>query len=303
MIKIYALLLFVMLLWGFNVSAIKVLVTSMDPIILTALRIFLAGVAVLVASVFMKIFRWPNRKELGLILYISIFNVMLHHISIALGLQSTLGVNTGLILGTGPLFTMILAVILLGSRVSKLRIIGFLLGFIGVAVTSLSGVNGFNGVSLGDLFILTGVVTQAFSFILISKLHADFDPRLLTGYMLVIGSVAIFITSLLLESNIGQITRLFSWKLGLVFLFSSLLCTAFGHMVYNYAIKKVGPAEAAIFINFNTVFAVVGSVIFLQEAVTYYHGLGFVLILTGVLMGTGTVEYLWTERRKKGYQS
>lgn len=302
MIKIYALLLFVMLLWGFNVAAIKVLVTSMDPIILTAFRIFVAGIAVLVACIFMKIFRWPTRKELTVILYISIFNVMLHHIFIALGLKFTMGVNTALILGTGPLFTMILAVILLGNRVSRLRIFGFVLGFIGVAVTSLSGLSGFNGVSIGDLFILGGVLTQAFSFILISKSHADFDPRLLTGYMLVIGSLAIFVTSFLLESNIGQITQLFSWKLGFVFLFSALMCTAFGHMVYNYAIKKVGPAESAIFINFNTVFAVVGSVIFLQESVTYYHGIGFVLILTGVLMGTGTIEYLWVERRKKEYQ-
>lgn len=297
--KIYALLLLVMMLWGFNVSAIKVLVTSMDPILLTSIRIFLAGIAVLITCAFMKIFRWPNRKELGNILYISVFNVIAHHIFIALGLKFTLGVNTGLILGIGPLVTMILAVFLLGTQVTKLRVLGFILGFIGVAVTSLSSISSFSAVSLGDLFVLIGVVTQAYSFILISKLNADFDPRLLTGYMLVLGSLFILMTSLVLESNIAQITQLLSWKLGFVFLFSSLLCTAFGHMVYNFAIKKIGPAEAAIFINFNTVFAVVGSVIFLKETLTFYHGIGFVLIISGVFMGTGALEYVVTERRKR----
>lgn len=287
-----------MIFWGFNVSAIKVLVMNIDPILLTAFRIFLAGFAVIITCIIIGIFRLPSKKEWMIIFYIALFNVVLHHILIAVGLRNTSGVNTSLILGTGPLLTMVLAILLLGRRVSKWRLLGFIIGFIGIIITSSSGL-GFTGISFGDLMIFLGVLVQAFSFILISKLDADFDPRLITGYMLLVGSIFIFLTSLVFQNDVMQLSSLFSWKLGFVFLFSALLCTAFGHMSYNYAIKKVGPAESAIFINLNTLFAVIGSVIFLNEVITLYHGIGFLLILCGVFFGTGSIEYMIQERRAK----
>ncbi|MCP3027990.1 DMT family transporter [Halobacillus sp. A5] len=294
----YILLLFVMMLWGFNVSAIKVLVENIDPILLTSVRIFAAGLAVLIVMYVMKILRWPTKKESLIIFYISIFNVIVHHAAMAVGLKYTSGVNTGLIVGLGPLLTMVLSTILLSKHVTIFKSLGFLLGFAGVIVTTLVGSGGMTGMSIGDFLVFISIAAQAFSFILISKLNPDLDPRLLTGYMMVIGSFFIFILSLVLESNPWQIVRLFDVELGTVFLFSALICTAFGHMVYNFAIKQVGPAEAAIFINFNTFFALIGASLFLGESIKWYHLSGLVLIVAGVLIGTGAVEYL-VQRRKR----
>lgn len=285
-----------MLVWGLNVSALKVLVTHFEPMLLTSLRVFTAGLAVLIIAKFMNIFRLPTRSELLPIGYITLFNVIGHHIFLAFGLTHTSGVNTGLILGTGPLITMMLAILILKDRITRLRIIGFVLGFIGIIVTSLSGSGSLTAISIGDFMIFISILTQAFSFILISKLNPNFDPRLLTGYMLILGSIFIFIISLLTETNFSQITTLFSWKLGSIFLFSALICTAFGHMTYNYAIKKVGPVETAIFINLNTVFALAGASLFLGEAILANHIVGLVLILIGVFFGSGALEYFINKR-------
>ncbi len=59
--KIYALLFLVMLFWGFNVSAVKTLVTYFDPLSLTAIRVFVAGITVLIIAYFMNIFRLPTK--------------------------------------------------------------------------------------------------------------------------------------------------------------------------------------------------------------------------------------------------
>ncbi|WP_242057483.1 EamA family transporter [Halobacillus yeomjeoni] len=83
--SIYFLLLSVMMVWGFNVSAIKVLVAEIDPILLTSIRIFTAGVGVLIALSFMKILRMPTKKELSTICYISLFNVVAHHALMGVG--------------------------------------------------------------------------------------------------------------------------------------------------------------------------------------------------------------------------
>lgn len=296
--KVYVSLLFVMLLWGFNVSALKVLVTNIDPIILTSVRIFVAGITVLFIAYLMGIFRCPTKKEVRIIIYISIFNVIAHHIFLALGLTYTSGVNTGLILGTGPLLTMMLSILLLNDRVTRLRILGFILGFVGVVVTSLSGTSNI-AFSIGDIIVFLSILSQAFSFILIAKLNPSFDPRLLTGYMLLLGSSVIFITSLFFDNSVIEIKNLFSWKLGSVFLFSAILCTAVGHMLYNHAIKQIGPAETAIFININTIFALIGAAIFLGEPILMNHFIGLILIIGGIFVGSGALEYLLRKKYKE----
>lgn len=296
---VYLLLLIIMMFWGFNVSALKVLVSAIDPLMLTAIRIFTAGLTVLSITYFMGFFRLPTKKELMLIIYVGFFNVIAHHIFLALGLTLTSSVNTGLILGTGPLLTMMLSIIILKDVVSRLRILGFLLGFVGIVMTTLGGSAGLSDLSIGDIFIFISIFTQAFSFILISKLNPSFDPRLLTGYMFLVGSFFIGIASLFYESNFGQLSLLFSWKIGFVFLFSAILCTAFGHMTYNFAIKQVGPVETAIFINLNTLFALIGANLFLGEPIFKHHIFGFVFILAGVFIGSGALQYILLKRRQK----
>lgn len=298
MIRIYILLLLVMLMWGLNVSALKTLVDAIDPMLLTSFRIFTAGVAVLTACGIMGILRWPYKHEWLTIFSIAIFNVILHHIFIAVGLEMTTGVNASLILGLTPLVTMMMAVVFLRQHVTWLRVVGFILGFLGVVVANMSGAGGLGAITIGDFIVFLGILVQGFSFVMISKLKPTFDPRLATGYMMVIGSVFIFIISQAFGSEVQEITSLLDWKLALVFLFSAIMATAFGHMTYNFATKQVGPAETAIFINLNTLFAIIGSAVFLNEVITMNHLAGFVLILFGVLIGTGALEYLMLKRKK-----
>ena len=286
-----------MAVWGFNLSALVVLVNSIEPITLTAARIFVAGIAVLGITKLTGIFRLPTKNEWKTILIITIFNVAFHHIFLALGLTRTSGVNAGIILGAAPLVTMVLSIIILRSSISRLRALGFLLGFIGILITSLAGAEGMDAVSLGDVMIFLSMFMQAFSFILISKLNPTFDPRLLTGYMLLIGSVFIFIISGLFEGNFAQLAQLFTWKLGGIFLFSAIIATAFGHMTYNFAIKNVGPTETTIFVNLNTLFALLGASLFLGEPILKNHYIGLIFILVGVFIGSGTVDYLIKRRR------
>ncbi|WP_223155045.1 DMT family transporter [Alkalibacillus aidingensis] len=292
-------LLLVMLMWGANLSALKVLVEVIDPILLTAFRVLVAGLAVLLICYVMGIFRWPMKFEWLIMFYIGTFNVVLHHSFVAIGLENTSGVNASLILGLMPLATVLMAVIFLRQRVNWLRSLGFILGFVGVALTTLTGEGGLGAISFGDLFVFLGVIVQGFSFVLISKLKPTFDPRLITGYMMVFGSVFIFLLSFMFKADVQELTLLIDWKLGAVFLFSAILASAFGHMTYNFAIKKVGPAESAIFINLNTLFAITGAALFLNEEITLMHLAGFVLILIGVFFGTGALEYLLQKRRKE----
>src|SRR5699024_7037338 len=143
----------------------------------------------------------------------------LHHSLLAIGLTKTSGANASVIIGTLPILTVVLTAVLLKQLLSRARVLGFILGFLGIILTSVASADGIGAMSAGDIIVFLSIFSQAFSFILISRLNPTFDPRLLTGYMLVVGSFFIFIVALFMERVIAQLTALFFWKLGFVFLF------------------------------------------------------------------------------------
>jgi len=297
--NIYLIVIFVMLMWGMNVSALKVIVENFMPITITAFRIFTAGLVVFIILAFTKIVRLPKNKEWFYIAGGALFSVVLHHYFLASGLTMTSAANTGLILGMGPVLTVIFATLILKRKPSKLQITGFILGFIGVSFTVLSGSGGINSVNLGDFYILLSILSQALSFIVIKQAADMMDPRLFTGYMLLFGSIILFLISLWTEpGGLASLSNV-DGTVWLVFLFSAVIATGVGHMAYNYAINQLGPAETSIFLNLNTFFSILGAAIFLNEAILFSHFIGLVFIVSGVIFGSGGLEAWMLERKRK----
>ena len=177
--------------------------------------------------------------------------------------------------------------------------LGFILGSTGVSLTVLYGSGDLQGINIGDFKVFLSIFIQAFGFILINKATKTMDALLLTAYMLLIGSVFLFFISLGMEpAGLGAFAKGFS-SIGMVFLLSAILSTGLGQMVYNYAIGQIGAATASIFLNLSTLFSVVGASLFLQEAMKPAHFIGFLLIVTGVIMGSGTLEALIRQRKGK----
>ena len=67
--------------------------------------------------------------------------------------------------------------------------------------------------------------------------------------------------------------------------------------MYNYAIGQAGATKAAIFMNLNPLFALIISALFLGEVLRLNHFLGLILIMSGVMLGSGAAEDLWKKRK------
>lgn len=293
------LLIFVMATWGLNVIATKIIVTTFMPETITALRVFTAGICVFIILSFLKKVRLPSKKEFRYIFFACFFNVVCHHFFLSLGLLKTSATNGGLILGLGPLLTTIVAFFLLGTRITLIRLLGITMGFMGVTFIVIFGNDGVSSVSSGDIYVFLAIFSQALSFSLIKKCSDTLDPRLMTGYMLVIGSVILFIISCFTEPNGLKEISHGSVSVWMIFFASAIIATAVGHMIYNNAIGKVGVAESAIFINFNPFFSLIGAVIFLDEQITASQIFGFIFILVGVLFGSGAFEEFLSQSKQK----
>jgi drug/metabolite transporter (DMT)-like permease len=297
--KIYMILIVNMIFWGFNVSFVKMIVDHVPPVTATAFRLFVAAATVFLILGMIRRIRLPRKNEWGYIIAASLTSIVSHHFFLAIGLTKTTATNAGLILGMGPLLTVLLSLIFFKKRPTLIASSGFILGSIGVCLTVLFGSGKLQGINIGDFEVFLSIFIQAFGFILINKAAKSMDAVLLTAYMLIIASVILFVVSLKMEpTGLASFAEGFS-SVWVAFFLSAVLSTALGQMIYNYAIGQVGAATASIFLNLNTLFSVVGAALFLQEAIKPVHFIGFLLIVTGVILGSGTLEALIKQRHKK----
>lgn len=188
---------------------------------------------------------------------------------------------------------------MLKERLSVLRIIGLLIGLIGVSVIVLHGADGHLAINGGDVFIAFAVLTQALSFIFIKQASESMKASLITGYMLLIGSFFLFLFSLVLEPNGLPLLKdgtAVAWG---AFLISGILATGIGHFLYNNEIPHIGPGRVSIFNNMTPFFALIGSSLFLNEKILLTQVLAFVLIVVSVILGSGLGDRYLLKRKYK----
>ncbi|MFA9557724.1 DMT family transporter [Evansella sp. AB-rgal1] len=291
----YGIIFFVVITWGLNIVMVKVLVEYFPPVTMTALRILLAGVVAMSMIVVSMKMRKLTKKEWIYTIGGGLLGIAAHHYFLTMGLTLTNASNAVVILALVPVTTSIFAVIFLGDRLTKWRLLGISLAFSGVALTQ-GGVQ--EAIALGDIYVFVSMVVQALSFIFIRKATVTVDPRQMTSMMLLIGAVGVLIVSFILEP--GSLVYMVGapWGVYVIFLISAVLSTAIGHFLFNAAIKRIGAGQTAVFINLVPFIGLVGSAIFLNEQVYWYQTLGFLIIVVGVLFGTGYIERTFMKKKQ-----
>ncbi|SDK25318.1 EamA domain-containing membrane protein RarD [Jeotgalicoccus aerolatus] len=294
----YGLVFLITAIWGLNVVFLKVLVENLPPQTMTAFRIMIAGITAIIIVCFAKSLRALSVREWLYTAFGMIFGVILHHLTLALGLMTTAASTGSLILSLVPLATAVLAVIFLGEQLTKMRVLGFILALTGVFFIQGGSFSGLK-LSQGELLLFTSMFAQAISFIFIKKATATLDSKAVTAIMNLAGSVGLLLIAFIAEPD--GLSNMTSASLGvyIVLFTSGIVATGIGHMVFNSAIQKIGASKTAIFNNFVPFFGVLFSVIFLNEMIEPAQLIGFVFIVAGVLFGTGYIERVWMKRQSK----
>ncbi len=297
MLKVYGIMILTMFLWGINVSLLKLLVFDISPLVMQGTRIFLAGI-----TLFLILFVTKKQivyKEMPwkFVLLATLLGVIGHHSLLASGIAQTTAVKTSLILGLAPLITAIIAVATRATSLTRLRFTGFVIGFLGIIIAVVDDISAVTAFVLGDVYVLGSIIVQAFSFFVIRRITLTIPPIILTAYMLTIGSTVMMLYNLVVTPASFKAFASLDINLWAVFLFSAILATAVGHSLYNSMIKRLGAAETAIFTNLSTIFALIGAMVILGENMHLTQIFGCLLIILGVLIGTGGLEE-WIRKRR-----
>ena len=120
------------LLWSFAFVAGKIGVTDCPPLILLAARFSLAGILILGASAFRRDAWRLTWREVAIFAILGVANNALYLGLGYTGLKSVSAGLGGLIVSANPVFTAALAALFLGEFMTWRKVLGLLLGIVGV---------------------------------------------------------------------------------------------------------------------------------------------------------------------------
>ncbi len=281
-------LLATMAMWGGNLSVVKLLIERFDPMWVSTLRMVVASAGLLVI-VRWRGLAWPrlDRHQAGLLLACGVLMVYLNQITFTLGVQRTAAANAALIIALNPLVSALMAAVLLGDRLTPARLAGVVLGFGGVAAVVLHQPGAALGSgSLGDLLVLGSVISWVSAGLLVQRLARQLDSAMVSTLVFVIGTLLLLLHLALDPTRLRPDPAQFTLGLALLLIFSGLLASAVGALVWNRALTTLGVARTALYAYWVPIFGVGFAVLVLGEPLTVWHGVGLAGVLSGTWLGT-----------------
>jgi drug/metabolite transporter (DMT)-like permease len=271
----------VSLLWGVPYLFIKVAVAELPPVTVVLARVGMAALLLAPIAVHRGALRGLRRRWPALLL-LTLTEIIGPFLLISMGEQHITSSLAGLLIASMPLFVALLALRFdRGERVGGLRLLGLLVGLVGVASLLGLDVGGDRDQLLGAAMVLLATVGYAVSTMIVKRVFSDVS-------MLGVVAVATTVASLVLTPFAVALTprHLPSAHVIAALVALGVLCTAAAMLLYFGLIVEAGPSRASVITYVNPAVAVVLGAIILQEPITPTILAGFALIIAGSWLAT-----------------
>jgi len=287
---VYSQLLLTMLLWGLAWPVGRLLAVNLPPVSIAVLRY---AIVVPVLFGILRVKRQPirlERKWMVNLVVMGLFSTTLYQIFFLYGVRYAAASDDSLVIGIGPVLVAIMASFVLNERLTKTKNLGFISGLAGIGVISVLSPNtDVLNRPLGISLVFGGAIAYAMYTITLRRFVAanrsdNTSPTL--SSLAILAWISLFGWIFLIPLSLLEAPWTYSWGpvswLGILYL--ALLSTVVGYFFYVEGVSKIGAGRAAIFGNLVPVFGVITSVVLLGENLSPWHGVSFLLILTGVVL-------------------
>ena len=279
-------------LWAGNAIAGRLLVGSVSPITLIAVRWGLA--ALLLFPLGWRVFMpgsalWQNKKRF---LLLGLFGVGSYNALLYLALETSTAINVTLIGASMPIWMLLIGAIFYQTKPRLLQLVGAVVSLFGVAIVltrgDLSTLLSMEMV-LGDLLIMLATITWAFYSWMLSRPGVSTERQWPWAEFLM---AQVFVGLLwtgffdVFEIAAGQAyLELNLWTASLI-LFVAVGPSLIAYRCWGLGVNGAGPTVAAFFANFIPLFTAILSAAMLGEPPRLFHGLAFALIVIGIVISS-----------------
>jgi drug/metabolite transporter (DMT)-like permease len=204
------------------------------------------------------------------------------------GLRSTLAVNAAILGAMGPIFVTLLSAVWLAERLSRVNLAGILLSTAGVVLTVTRGsIAVLLDLDLhrGDFFILAGQISWAVYSVYGRQVARRFSPAVATAGLYLV-STAVLVPLALLEHPWTALTRATAGTVVAV-LYAAVVVTV-SHIAFYWGMRAVAAPVAALTANLLPFEVLLLSWLFLGEPVSWFHVVGALVVIAGVVLATRT---------------
>ena len=219
---------------------------------------------------------------------LALFYPVLFFLLQALGLMTTDSSFGGIINSLVPIFTIVLAAFFLKEKSTALQMFFVVISVGGVIfITVMNGVGASRFDFVGTLLLTLSSLAFACHNILARIKVRNYPAFTLTFVMVTSGCVAFNISAVITCVGSGTISEYFKPFLSGGFIVAILYLGFLGSVgtsfLSNFALSQIEASKMSVFSNLTVVVSMVAGAIILSEPVNWYHILGAVVIIVGVI--------------------
>ena len=263
------------IIWGLGFTLAKVgfVHFAFPPILLSALRF---GLTSLILVFFVR----PPVGYFLPIFWIALVSATIQYSLTFTGLDG-LDASTAIIIVQLEFpFMALLAMILLKDRLGLKGTLGVAFAFMGVVLIAGQPYLRENLTSVA--MVASGAAVWAFGQIMIKQLKGAVSSFTLIAWVAVFATPQLFALSWYFEDNQIEVIRATGWQGWGVIVYLGVIMTALGygiwyHLLGKYPVTKVGPVLLLL-----PVTSIIGSVVLLDEKLTWVEMLGAAIVIVGV---------------------
>jgi drug/metabolite transporter (DMT)-like permease len=236
---------------------------------------------------------WPPRADLPVMISMAVFRLAAVFVLVFSALQLVPAGRSSVVVWTTSLWTVPIAAIFLGERMSGRRWFGLLLGIAGVIVVFEPW--GFDwespGVALGHALLVLAAITNAATSVHIRAHRWTITPLEAIPWQLMGAALLLVVLGLTVEG-----VPAIDWtpQLVLVVLYQGMLATGIAFWAQIVILRNLPAVSTNLTLMAVPVVGVVSSAILLGEEITLALSIGLVLVVIGVAVN------LLTDRDKEG---
>lgn len=278
----YALIIGLSFLFG------KVALDITNPLNLLAYRFTASFLAFIILLMFKKINLNYSKERILKILPMAFLYPLLFFAFQTFGLQYTSSSEAGILQAIMPVFTLIMATYFLKETTTlsqKLSIIMSVLGVIYITIMKGSSLN-FSNIRGIVLLLFSSLSFSSYS-VMARGLTKDFTSIELSFMMNFISFISFNIISIGNHLINGTLADYFLPLTNINFIIAviylGVLSSLVTSLLTNYVLSKMEASKMVVFSNLGTVISIIAGVAFLKEQIYYYHIIGSIFIVGGVL--------------------
>ena len=266
------------LAWGSTFAAVKVGLDSAPPVLFAGMRSVLGG-AVMTVLALLRSGRPALREAWPAYAVLTLLNVVLFFSLQTLAIMELPSGLASVLIYLQPVLVGVLAAPLLGESLNRLKVLGLLLGFAGIAVVSGGAFAGHVSV-LGVGYAVVGALVWALGTIAFKRYADIVDVWWSVAISFLVGGLVLSAGGAAFEG----VSVAWSGRFAVAFLYASLVGTAMSWSLWFALVGSGEAGRAASFIFFVPLVSLAIGAVLLGESLGVSLLVGAALVILGVYL-------------------